>query len=158
MRLAIRANDVFPLCFPVFDPSQSEAGKALREVLGNTLETANAWHGRQREDTRLEILRAIGAEGAEIREDVLWDAFRLMSALPDDISAPDVVIEEDGEIAFDWQLDPRHVLSVSIGAQGVIGYSALLGTESKYGVEHFEGKVPEVVRSLLSKFAACSRE
>ena len=156
MSLAIRVNDVFPLYLPVFDASQSEAGKALSEVLGNALDAANACHGRQREDTPLAMFRAM--EGVAIREDVLSDAMKLVWALPDDISVPEVVIEEDGEIAFDWQLDPRHVLSVSIGGRGVIGYSALLGTESKYGVEHFEGVVPEVVRSLLSKFAARSRE
>jgi hypothetical protein len=101
------------------------------------------------------LQRLFAALRGDHRPSVLGDTAKLalavIEALPFGITPPEIVIEQDGEIGFDWQESPRKVLSLSIGPSGMIGYAALVGSEPIYGKAPFGGDLPETVAHLLRR-------
>jgi hypothetical protein len=72
-------------------------------------------------------------------------ACALIWALPWHVPLPAVVIEEDGEIALDWNESADRVLSVNVGANGYIGYAALIGLRPDYGRAPSFGSIPNTL-------------
>jgi hypothetical protein len=63
--------------------------------------------------------------------------------------APEVSVDADGEIAFEWDNGPRRVLSVSVGRDGTLSYAALLGWNKSYGTARLAETLPwEIVHNL----------
>ncbi len=73
------------------------------------------------------------------------NAKRFIFSLPSTIPVPEISIEPDGEIAFEWYLGSHWVLSASIGLASEINYAGLLGTSKIHGVEHFDDEFPQVL-------------
>lgn len=95
----------------------------------------------------------IGAEncGISVKPSCLYHALRLAQAWPTEWPTPDVVVEPDGDIAFDWNLAPRRVLTVAVGTDGRAGFSALIGHEPVFGKVLLTGGVPKDVAYLMGK-------
>jgi hypothetical protein len=83
--------------------------------------------------------------------DTAKTAVAFIAVLPSGISPPEIVVEQDGEIGFDWQESRRKVLSFNIGPSGMVGYAALIGSEPIYGKAPFGGSLPETVAHLLRR-------
>src|SRR5688572_21256607 len=79
---------------------------------------APGWDGRQ----ALPLARA-----------TIQHAVEFVEALPARMSAPSVGAEPDGQLTLEWYRTPRHVLSVSVTAEGDLHYAALLGRNRHYG-------------------------
>lgn len=90
----------------------------------------------------------LGAANA-IDAQTISQAFALLEALPSWVPAPELAIESDGQIGFDWHCSSDRVLSLNVGRTGMIGYAALNGLESTYGRLPFGGVLPERIRTLL---------
>jgi len=76
-------------------------------------------------------------------------ALALLDALPSWTPPPELAIESDGQIGFDWQCSSDRVLSLNVGPGGMLGYAALIGLESCYGRVPFAGVLPERISTLL---------
>jgi hypothetical protein len=138
-----------PLVLPSRFEGISEEATSLACDIGDAYheETALAIDRMERADERL--LRALTKGEARVSAGTLRSALTFLWALPSEYSLPDVVVEDDGQLGFDWDLGPTRVLSVNVGDGGMLGYSALLGAESTYGKAPFPGTIPETLVRLL---------
>ncbi|MDX2066122.1 MAG: hypothetical protein SFX74_10295 [Fimbriimonadaceae bacterium] len=73
-------------------------------------------------------------------------ATEFLYALPDDIPSPEIVVEDDGAMAFDWTFGRRHAISVSVYANNRIGYAWINESFSGHAMASFKaGVVPDSV-------------
>ncbi len=98
------------------------------------------------------VFALIAAEeaGVSVPPLALHDAIRFAQSIPLDWPAPEIVVEQNGDVAFDWVLDSRRVLSVAIGPSGSAGYAALVGYEPTYGRVFLTSGIPETILRLMS--------
>jgi hypothetical protein len=83
-------------------------------------------------------------------------ALRFLEALPSNLPAPDISADTDGEILFEWNLDRRLGLSVSVGQDGKLSYAGLFGTNKAHGVEDFGDYIPGPIEICLGRLAPAS--
>jgi len=73
------------------------------------------------------------------------ESLRFIQYLPKALPSPEVTIEPDGEIAFEWFNSKRTVFSVSIGRNGELTYAGLFGYNKAYGTEFFGDELPKTI-------------
>lgn len=81
-------------------------------------------------------------------------ALSLLSALPTTIPVPEVGVDPDGEIEFEWYLGPRWVVTVGVGRTGTLRYAGLFGKNKTHGVEQFVEGLPEAFAQNLRRLLA----
>ena len=69
-------------------------------------------------------------------------AKRFLEALPPSLQSPEVSLDPDGEMVFEWSGGPQHTFSISFGAGGKLSYAGLLAGETTHGVEDIACGVP----------------
>ncbi len=80
-------------------------------------------------------------------------AWAFLLALPLNVPVPEIQIDPDGEVAFEWFRAPRLVLSVSIGMRGILSYAGLFGRNKVTGAETFTGLMPKALLENLGRLA-----
>lgn len=135
------------------------AGADLRESIGGALTQDKSMPVRRIDTITARLLHALvnaasDVDAAAVGIDSLGRAAAFLWALPDWVPLPDVVVESDGEIGFDWDEGPRSVISVSIGEGPMIKYAALLGSEPIHGRLAFAGSLPATLSFLLDRLYA----
>ena len=78
-------------------------------------------------------------------------ALVFLELLPDETPEPEMVVESDGEIAFDWDAGRRATFSVSIGPDGTLRYGGLFGYRTRSGTDQLVTSIP---REILEHIAA----
>ncbi|HWH82282.1 MAG TPA: hypothetical protein VNU71_08600 [Burkholderiaceae bacterium] len=78
-------------------------------------------------------------------------AMEFAVTLPPDVRLPEMSIDPDGEVAFDWGSE-HGIVSVSVGATGRIVYAAELGGQPTSGTTQLSGEVPGPLRASLAAF------
>ncbi|HEU4559153.1 MAG TPA: hypothetical protein VFS20_14930 [Longimicrobium sp.] len=81
-------------------------------------------------------------------------AERFLEALPTNLPKPEVSIDPDGEMVFEWVGAPRRAFSISFGAGGRLTYAGLFGPSTTHGVEYINDGLP---RELVAKIQRASR-
>ena len=106
----------------------------------------------------METLRALRNAIAECSEDD-WDGYgakridrksceeslRFLDMLPSTVPAPEVTVEPDGMVAFEWYEESRWVFSVSFETNGAMVYAGLFGKSKTHGTEYFGEEVPQTI-------------
>ena len=77
-------------------------------------------------------------------------AFRFLELLPDESPEPEIEIDSDGEVAFDWNFARRSSVSVSVGPDGTLRYGALLGFRKRSGSDQLTSAIPKDVLALIA--------
>lgn len=75
-------------------------------------------------------------------------------ALPRLVPVPDVGVDPDGEVSIEWSFGPRSVLTVSVGNDGRLSYSALIGLSKVRGTEWLVDGVPRPIIDVLGRLLA----
>ena len=78
-------------------------------------------------------------------------AMEFAVTLPSDVRLPEMSIDPDGEVAFDWGSEVG-IVSVSVGATGRIVYAAELGGQPTSGTTQLSGEIPGPLRASLASF------
>jgi hypothetical protein len=78
-------------------------------------------------------------------------AIAFIAALPADMAPPEVSIDPDGEVAFDWCLDDA-MLSVSLGPTGRLTYAWDIENGPKSDSAHFVGQIPKTLAEAIRRF------
>lgn len=79
---------------------------------------------------------------------------QLIRALPVGTAKPTISADPDGQVSIEWYSSPSRSVSISIAADGVLHYSALMGTASQYGSEVFLGALPKPIAELIDRVLA----
>src|SRR5436309_1337779 len=94
-----------------------------------------------------------GHGASPVNDAALAYAGRVAQMLPVTIPAPEVSVDPDGEVSFDWYASPRRSLSVSIDPVGTLRYASIVGGSENFGLEPWRDGLPESVLRLLQKVA-----
>ncbi len=86
-----------------------------------------------------------------IDRDSLAFAKRVTQMLPMSLPEPEVVVDPDGEVSFDWECGERHRLSFSVGPSGTFRYAGIVGASETYGTEPWRDGIPEPIVRLLQQ-------
>jgi hypothetical protein len=93
-----------------------------------------------------------GYDGVPVSLETLGYARRFVWALPSSVPMPEVVVEPDGEISFEWSDSPKWVFSVSIGPRGELAYAGLFGRKKTYGTDQFVDEIPTTILRSLGRY------
>jgi hypothetical protein len=121
--------------------------------------------GSAREDCRDQLLDAwsqaakdgwdgYGARAAQ--RNAVTNAYKVIDSFPSNLPMPEVSVEPDGEISFDWFAAPRKQFSISIGSNNVLSYAGLFGSGKVSGSERFEGGIPPILLQYIKRAIARS--
>lgn len=78
-------------------------------------------------------------------------AREFLGQLPVETPVPDVVVEEDGAVAFDWESAPRRSFSVSVSSDGRLRYGGLFGYDMHSGTLYPSGTLPRTLLTFISR-------
>lgn len=65
--------------------------------------------------------------------------------LPPELSLPEIAVDHDGEIAFEWDYGPRKIISIRVSRDGSLHYAGLVGFSSFHGVETLRASIPNQI-------------
>ena len=91
--------------------------------------------------------------GVSVRESELFSlAQRLLLALPSSLVAPEMSIDSDGEIAFDWRGQKNKMVTITLRSDGRLTYAAYFSASDKdHGTKQFIDAVPKAIIDLINK-------
>lgn len=84
-----------------------------------------------------------GAKAIDI--DSYREAIRFARSLPTTMPFPEIAIDPDGEVSFEWYERPRRVFTISIGSLNKITYAGLFGFNKVNGTEYFYDEIPKAI-------------
>lgn len=93
---------------------------------------------------------ATGDAAAVVDPTTLDYALRFAQLLPTDAPEPDVVVEDDGEIGFDWGTSQQSTFSVSVGPDGSLHFAGLIGIRTRHGSDQLTSTIPAEILALIS--------
>jgi hypothetical protein len=80
-------------------------------------------------------------------------AKQFIESFPTALRSPEVSVDPDGEISFEWYQAPRKVFSVSVGPNNELTYAGLFGASKTHGTETFHDEIPRVVLENVRRVA-----
>lgn len=94
-----------------------------------------------------------GYNALPISEETYFEAKRIIQSLPvtSFIPMPELTPEPNGEIAFEWRKNNRHILVASVGGRNEITYAGLFGLNKTHGTEYFNDTLPTVIFDNLKR-------
>lgn len=115
-------------------------------------------------ETRDELLRVVAELEAQVTADAAtiaalraeqsFPVLAFLRSLPD-VPCPEITIEPDGELGFDWNHGPRNVFSASLGVNGRIAWASLSDDITVHGrFDLSDGRWPEDARQALLRVIA----
>ncbi len=79
-------------------------------------------------------------------------AYLFINALPSSIPVPEVGLDPDGEISFEWIVSRDKQFSVSLSPVGLLSYAGVFGNNSTaHGTEQFDDQVPQAIISAVRR-------
>ena len=108
----------------------------------------------------LEVLESLDAQIGEYRrtedpdlillDSMVADAIMFIASLPDLITLPSVVIAEDGQIMFEWNISQSRRCVVSLEGDGYYDYHMKRGKDFYPGC--YEGRIMEELPEDLAEY------
>jgi len=80
-------------------------------------------------------------------------AQQFASTIPAGFPAPEVGVDPDGELSFEWNYGPRDVFTVSVSPQAELSYAGLFGRSTTYGTEQFVDRLPPAILEGVRRLA-----
>ena len=102
-------------------------------------------------------LRSIVGQGrgeCDVADVTVEHTRRLLASLPSDAPKPELAVDPDGQVALDWQLAPKWVLTATIAEDSMVYFAGLFGGNRYRGAEHFDQTLPKGLAASLERFIA----
>jgi hypothetical protein len=118
--------------------------------------------GSSREESRNQLIDAFshaasdgwdGYGARRVDRDTINNGFVFIESLPSNIPMPEVSVEPDGELSFDWICSARRQFSISLGRLNVMSYAGLFGSDKVAGSERFQGTMPRTLLEHIRRVA-----
>lgn len=136
LRELIREVSEFPGSVAVGEPKR-EAQIALVAAYNSAL--MDGWDGP-------------GSVKAEPSTYIYADQF--IRLLPSSVPIPEITVDSDGEIFFEWDRGRRLVFSVSVGRDGTLTFAGLFGNYKIHGTESLGEVLPPHISTCLKRLHA----
>ena len=95
-----------------------------------------------------------GQGGLPVTQGAVAQALAFLDVLPSTLSKPEVTVDPDGELSFEWYFGPRRALTASINASGRISFAALIGPRRFHGTDYLLDALPEPLTLALGQLHA----
>lgn len=92
-----------------------------------------------------------GYDALPINGDSLRKAYEFIQILPLSLPLPEIEVDPDGEVSFDWYNDSGGVFSVSIGETGRLSFAGAFGRREVHGVDYFDDEIPTPILIYLQQ-------
>lgn len=92
-----------------------------------------------------------GYRAKAVTYEALAAAFNFLLMLPTLVPTPELSVDPDGRVVFEWYRSPRRVFSVAVEKDGRLTYSGLFGASQASGVESFENALPEEILRYVER-------
>src|SRR5882672_2454453 len=126
-------------------PEAKAVSKAATAVV-ESMERSHVLFGEK--SAVLSQLRALAddTEALEIHPFALLWAEVFLRALPSAVPLPELAVEPDGSISFDWIQSRTRLFSLSLGSNRRLAYAWIDGTDRGHGVVTFDGeRIPQKI-------------
>ena len=118
----------------------------MREVVDELLESFTLGRGyRQVVDELREAVLEADEDFVGPDERTIAFALRFLEAFPTYLAVPEVGVDVDGDIFFEWIMGPRRRFNVAIQGSGTVTYAGIVGPARFYGREVFDDEIPSAV-------------
>lgn len=89
----------------------------------------------------------------DAHESLLFEqAQRFLLALPGHLPAPELSLDADGEVSFDWSGPQRQVLTVTLREDGRLSYACWLSpNDRQHGTKQFLDVVPKAITECIQQ-------
>ena len=144
----------------LFDPGRLGQSKEATEF-GKTLEGAlerdrSVFFGQRVWDLQEACYEALednwDAYGAVAPSSGAYEtALLFVRLLPSSVPNPEVSVDPDGEVSFEWYHWPRATFSVSVGPTGRLSYAGLFGKPTTHGTESIAEGLPQTILDNLAR-------
>jgi hypothetical protein len=82
-------------------------------------------------------------------------ALRFLLAFPKALPSPELTLDNDGEVSFDWLGKNHRIFSVSLRSDGRLSFAGRHGPKKRfYGIEEFENEMPERIVTLVKELVS----
>lgn len=95
-----------------------------------------------------------GSGSARIEPTTYAYASQFSQILPPNLPVPDIAVDTDGEILFEWDRGPRQIFSVSVGRDGTLTFAGLHGHRKIHGTEHLREALPLGIADWIQNVTA----
>ncbi len=96
-----------------------------------------------------------GYGARQVDDATVAKALDVVDRLPKIFPRPEISAHPNGEIAFEWYVGPRQILTVSVNKSGRLLYAALYGQSRLYGreflIDGIPGQIERALRRLYRK-------
>ncbi|MEX2152401.1 MAG: hypothetical protein WD825_03630 [Gemmatimonadaceae bacterium] len=159
--IAIKPEIGFATVSRTTDRGISSEADELRRLISSALEFRGNITIGERHRVALQMLREAyefarydgwdGARSIGVEASTVEYAKEFLSFLPLDVPVPDVSVDADGEVAFEWYRSSREVFSVSVGRDGTLTYAGLFGRNRRHGSEQPSETIPPSIAFFLDE-------
>lgn len=128
------------------------AGDAARHILRITVAALEGLKTRAGAASVFNDLQTLARENQTdvVEDDRFRLAQRFLLALPSSVPSPELDLDSDGEITFDWKGKGGRLLTVSLCGDGQVSYAARISAYDKeHGTKRFADAIPKVVLELV---------
>lgn len=130
---------------------------ALHESINLALSARTSVVARRTDDLVEYFFGAItdaARAGVSARSEAVSRAYFLLRAMPTNLPLPTVIVEEDGDVALDWDLGQRRVVTVTVSDGPTLRYASQIGAETAYGRVPYSGEAPSTIVRLVQRVSA----
>lgn len=91
--------------------------------------------------------------GAKAIDPIFYsEAIRFFTALPiATIPRPEITVDPDGEVVFEWYNGPKRIFSISVGGNSELTYAGLFGSNKTSGIEYFGDELPKTILENIQR-------
>jgi len=93
-----------------------------------------------------------GEGSVAVKEKTICFAADFILALPENIETPEIAIDPDGEIDFEWYGGKGDCLNVCVNVSGRLAYANFFNGNGDHGVENKGKEIPESIGLHLKRF------
>ncbi len=95
-----------------------------------------------------------GAGSKRVEPSTYMYSDQFLRLLPRGACIPEITVDSDGEILFEWDQGRRRVFSVSVGRDGTLTFAGLFGYTKIHGTEHLREALPSAISDCLGRLSA----
>lgn len=92
-----------------------------------------------------------GEKALPISFETYQEARKLIISLPSRVPIPDIFAEPNGDIAFEWYREIKHIFVISVEGQNKIAYSGIFGENVIHGTIDFDQSLPHILIQNIRK-------
>lgn len=92
-----------------------------------------------------------GYDASPVSELGYIKAKQFLELLPTSIPMPEIAVDPDGDISFEWYCGTNNLFSVSVSGTEELTYAGIFGINKVHGVEYFGDHIPRFILINLQR-------